>query len=60
MVILLAGRPQKYHSLEEIRAAQREQSNRWYNKPENKEKRKASMRDYYRRMKEQKAKKEAE
>ena len=54
-VIRLAGRPQKYHTLEEIRAAQREQSNRWYNKPENKEKRKASMRDYYRRKKAEKA-----
>ena len=55
----MAGRPQKYFSLEEIRAAQREQSNRWYNKPENREKRKQSMRDYYRRKK-QEAKKEAE
>ena len=51
----MAGRPQKYFTLEEIRAAQREQSNRWYNNPENKEKRKASMRDYYRRKKEGKA-----
>lgn len=54
----MAGRPTKYHSLEEIRAAQREQSNRWYNKPENREKRKASMRDYYRRKKQQEASKD--
>ena len=56
----MAGRPQKYHTLEEVRQAQRESAMKWYNKAENKEKRKASMRDYYRRMKEQKAKKEAE
>ena len=54
----MAGRPQKYHTLEEIRAAQREQSNRWYNDPKNKEKRKASMRDYYRRKKEANANKD--
>ena len=51
----MAGRPQKYFTLEEIRAAQREQSNRWYNNPKNREKRKQSMRDYYRRKKEQEA-----
>ena len=56
----MAGRPQKYHTLEEVRQAQRDSANKWYNDPKNKEKRKASMRDYYRRMKEQKAKKEAE
>ena len=56
----MAGRPQKYFTLEEIRAAQREQSNRWYNDPKNREKRKQSMRDYYRRKKQQEAKKEAE
>ena len=51
----MAGRPQKYHTLEEVRQAQRESAMKWYNKSENKEKRKASMRDYYRRKKEQKA-----
>ena len=56
----MAGRPTKYFTLEEVRQSQRDAANKWYNKPENKEKRKASMRDYYRRMKEQKAKKEAE
>ena len=56
----MAGRPQKYFTLEEIRQSQRDAANRWYNDPKNKEKRKASMRDYYRRMKQQKAKKEAE
>ena len=54
----MAGRPQKYTSLDQIRQAQRESAMKWYNKPENKEKRKASMRDYYRRKK-QEAKKEA-
>lgn len=57
---MMAGRPQKYTSLDQIRQAQRESAMKWYNKPENREKRKQSMRDYYRRMKEQKAKKEAE
>ena len=57
---MVAGRPQKYTSLDQIRQAQRESAMKWYNKPENREKRKASMRDYYRRMKEQNAKKEAE
>ena len=56
----MSGRPTKYFTLEEVRQAQRDSANKWYNKPENKEKRKASMRDYYRRKKEQKAKKEAE
>ena len=56
----MAGRPQKYTSLDQIRQAQRESAMKWYNKPENREKRKASMRDYYRRKKEQNAKKEAE
>ena len=56
----MAGRPQKYHTLEEVRQAQRDSAMNWYNKPENREKRKQSMRDYYRRMKEEKAKKEAE
>ena len=58
--MILAGRPQKYFTLEEVRQSQRDAANRWYNDPKNKEKRKASMRDYYRRMKEEKAKKEAE
>ena len=57
---MVAGRPQKYTSLDQIRQAQRESAMKWYNKPENREKRKASMRDYYRRKKEQNAKKEAE
>ena len=56
----MAGRPTKYFTLEEIRQSQRDAANKWYNKPENREKRKASMRDYYRRMKEQKANEEAE
>ena len=56
----MAGRPQKYFTLEEVRQSQRDAANKLYNDPKNKEKRKASMRDYYRRMKEQKAKKEAE
>ena len=56
----MAGRPTKYFTLEELIQSQRDAANKWYNNPENNEKRKASMRDYYRRMKEQKAKKEAE
>ena len=51
----MAGRPTKYFTLEEIRQSQRDAANKWYNDPKNKEKRKASMRDYYRRKKEQKA-----
>ena len=54
----MAGRPTKYFTLEELRQSQRDAANKWYNNPENKEKRKASMRDYYRRKK-QEAKKEA-
>ena len=54
----MAGRPQKYFTLEEVRQSQRDAANKWYNDPKNKEKRKASMRDYYRRKK-QEAKKEA-
>ena len=55
----MAGRPQKYHTLEEVRQAQRESAMKWYNKAENREKRRASMRDYYyRRKKEQKANKD--
>ena len=50
----MAGRPQKYFTLEEVRQAQRESSNRWYNDPENKEKRKQSMKNYYRRKKAEK------
>ena len=57
---MVAGRPQKYTSLDQIRQAQRESAMKWYNKPENREKRKASMRDYYRRKKAENAKKEAE
>ena len=49
----MAGRPQKYTSLDQIRQAQRESAMKWYNKPENREKRKASMRDYYRRKKQE-------
>ena len=56
----MAGRPQKYFTLEEVRQAQRDSANKWYNDPKNKEKRKQSMRDYYQRMKQEKAKKEAE
>ena len=56
----MAGRPQKHFTLEEIRQSQRDSANKWYNNPKNKEKRKASMRDYYRRMKEAKANEEAE
>lgn len=56
----MAGKPTKYFTLEEIRQSQRDAANRWYNDPKNKEKRKQSMRDYYRRMKKQEAKKEAE
>lgn len=51
----MSGKPTKYFSLEEVRQAQRDAANKWYNKPENKEKRKASMRDYYRRKKAEKA-----
>ena len=51
----MAGRPQKHFTLEEIRQSQRDSAKKWYNNPENREKRKASMRDYYRRKKEQKA-----
>lgn len=54
----MAGKPTKYFTLEEVRQSQRDAANRWYNDPKNKEKRKASMRDYYRRKK-QEAKKEA-
>ena len=49
----MAGRPQKYTSLDQIRQAQRESAMKWYNKPENREKRKQSMRDYYYRRKKQ-------
>ena len=56
----MAGKPTKYFTLEEIRQSQRDAANKWYNDPKNKEKRKASMRDYYRRKKQEKAKKEAE
>ena len=56
----MAGRPTKYNTLEEVRQAQRDSANKWYNDPKNREKRKASMRDYYRRKKEEKAKKEVE
>ena len=56
----MAGRPQKYTSLDQIRQAQRESAMKQYNKLENREKRKASMRDYYRRMKEQKERKNHE
>ena len=54
----MAGRPQKHHTLEEVRQAQRESAMKWYNKPENREKRKASMRDYYRRKKQEQASKD--
>ena len=54
----MAGKPTKYFTLEEIRQSQRDAANRWYNDPKNKEKRKASMRDYYRRKKEEKANEE--
>ena len=54
----MAGRPQKYHTLEEVRQAQRDSANKWYNDPKNKEKRKASMRDYYRRKKQEQASKD--
>ena len=57
---MMAGRPQKYTSLDQIRQAQRESAMKWYNKPENREKRKASMRDYYRRTKQQKERKSQE
>ena len=56
----MAGRPTKYHTLEEIRRAQREAANKWYSKPENRQKRLESMKKYNERMKEQKAKEEAE
>ena len=49
----MSGKPTKYFSLEEVRQAQRDAANKWYNNPENKEKRKASMRDYYRRKKQE-------
>ena len=49
----MAGRPQKYMTLDQVRQAQRDSANKWYNKPENREKRKASMRDYYRRKKQE-------
>ena len=54
----MAGRPQKYTSLDQIRQAQRESAMKWYNKPENREKRKQSMRDYYRRKKQEQASKD--
>ena len=54
----MAGRPTKYFTLEEVRQAQRESAMKWYNKSENKEKRKASMRDYYRRKKEEQTSKD--
>ena len=54
----MSGRPTKSLTLEEVRKAQRDSANKWYNDPKNKEKRKASMRDYYRRKKEQEAKKD--
>lgn len=47
----MAGRPQKYHTLEEVRQAQRESAAKWYNDPKNKEKRKQSMKNYYERKK---------
>ena len=56
----MAGKPTKYHTLEEIRRAQREAANKWYSKPENRQKRLESMKKYNERMKEEKAKKEAE
>ena len=56
----MAGKPTKYFTLDQVRQAQRDAANKWYNNPENKEKRKASMRDYYRRKKEQEANEEAE
>ena len=51
--MIMAGRPQKYMTLDQVRQAQRDSANKWYNKPENREKRKASMRDYYRRKKQE-------
>ena len=56
----MAGRPQKYFTLEEVRQSQRDAANRWYSKPENRKKRLESMKKYNQRMKEQKNKKEAE
>ena len=56
----MAGRPTKYFTLEELRQAQRDAANKWYIKPENRQKILESMKKYNERMKEEKAKKEAE
>ena len=56
----MAGRPTKYFTLEELRQAQRDAANKWYSKLENRQKRLESMKKYNKRMKEEKAKKEAE
>ena len=55
----MAGRPTKYFTLEELRQAQRDAANKWYSKPENRQKRLESMKKYNERKK-QEAKKEAE
>ena len=51
---MMAGRPQKYFTLEEVRQAQRESAMKWYNDPKNKKKRKQSMKNYYERKKAEK------
>ena len=54
----MAGRPTKYHTLEELRQAQRDAANKWYSKPENRQKRLESMKKYNERMKQEKANKD--
>ena len=51
---MMAGKPQKHFTLEQLRAAQRESAMKWYNDPKNKEKRKQSMKNYYERKKAEK------
>ena len=50
----MAGRPTKYFTLEELRQAQRNAANKWYSKPENRQKRLESMKKYNQRKKEEK------
>ena len=56
----MAGKPTKHFTLEDLRQSQRDAANKWYSKPENRQKRLESMKKYNERMKEEKAKKEAE
>ena len=59
-VILVAGKPTKHFTLEDLRQSQRDAAKKWYSKPENRQKRLESMKKYNERMKQEKAKKEAE